>query len=1025
MDLSINRNDNIKEYITNILKIHISNSESYYWYSVKPHIKKSYKIYHADEDYYNEKFPQLSKSSNLVSTDVADTIEWALPSLMRIFFGSQEILQLSGVNPEDEDNAKLMQQLVVWQLQRKNNAFMVFYNWFKEALITGVGIIKCYWEREVRQQEVEEIMALPIIQEMEAQGVQITYGEMVDEAQLLYKVRYIQEIPVKNHPKIENVLASELRYSPEARSIEEAQFVAHKKRVTLNHMLKMQDMGYYSNVDNIDQKEMQRAWLVDDLEIEVTGLEKLTLQGIHGVSISKANQYYDLYECYIDIDMEQNNRLKKMIITICGNTILRIEENIYGRPPFFLVSPMKDPYRIWPKRSYSDLIGQLQDLKVGLTRQLMKAIALSNEPRMVVDETAVNIHDYIQNRAIIRKKPGLPMAEAIHPIPTQPLHPWTFQFLEYIEGQKENRTGITRYNQGLDAGSLNKMLALDTPIPMADGSWKLNGDIVDGDLIIGSDGNPTEVLQAHPVQMPERAFELEFASGDKIKAGGEHLWTIIDARKNTKIMDTKDIFDYLNKFKQPLFIPRVGRVNFDKKELPIEPYLLGCWLGDGHSHSSRITTEDKEIINAFVDAGFDIKEAKHQNSGKAKTYHINGGFWNKLRSLNLIKRNNNESIEKHIPLIYLQSSYEDRLELLRGLMDTDGCYHSGSTAIFTQKDNKLFWDVKLLVESLGGFAQYRQVFPGELAIDGQKYYQMTVTILDNPFKISKKANKWKPAKKMYDKQKIVSIKEIEVEPMRCLSVKADDRMYCCGNKFTVTRNTATGISAIMSASNQRLELIARMFLETGVTELFRFLIYLNQKFVDQNQVIRLTNQELVVTPDDLRGEFDIVVNAGVGMTTKEANMMHLQTILTGLIQALQTGIPIVTPENIYNVYKKWINEAGYKNASEFVTDPQIVMNQQLQQMIASLPPEMQELVLTGQISPEQAMMMIQQMMAQQGGQQPVQRVQQGNNNPRGTGTSIGGLGGGASGQNMQSLPGSMAGNQDLRDNRFPQGMPIG
>ena len=75
--------------------------------------------------------------------------------------------------------------------------------------------------------------------------------------------------------------------------------------------------------------------------------------------------------------------------------------------------------------------------------------------------------------------------------------------IELADSMLQKHTGVTSYNQGLDADSLNKMLALDTPIPMADGTVKLNKDVVAGDMVIGSDGKPTQVLKAHPVQMPE------------------------------------------------------------------------------------------------------------------------------------------------------------------------------------------------------------------------------------------------------------------------------------------------------------------------------------------------------------------------------------------------------------------------------------------------------------------------------------------------------------------------------------------
>ena len=135
--------------------------------------------------------------------------------------------------------------------------------------------------------------------------------------------------------------------------------------------------------------------------------------------------------------------------------------------------------------------------------------------------------------------------------------------------------------------------------------------------------------------------------------------------------------------------------------------------------------------------------------------------------------------------------------------------------------------------------------------------------------------------------------------------------------------TATGISAILGQSAQRLELVARMFAETGLSELFRFMVSLNQKFIDQQTVIRLTNKELKISPEDLDGSFDLIVNAGISIATKESTIMATQTLLTALMQANAGGYMVSTPENIYNLFKKWIESIGFKNYGDYITDPNV------------------------------------------------------------------------------------------------------
>ena len=839
--------------LLSLVKADIADAEAYQQSIIQPTVRERYNIYYADKEYYAHKFPILSKTSSLVSTDVADTIEWALPSLMKVFTGSDEVITVAGVTEEDDQNAGVMQSLLVYQLQRQNKFFPILYNWMKDALITGMGIIKCYWERtEGYTPETAQLNA-DALRLLTQTGVEITNVEGPD-IMGDFTVTWNSPYYIKNSPKLENILVSEFLYSPDAKNLEDANFVAHRKKVTMSHLRQKEREGIYANVDMVHPDSGPISWITDQVE-DVIGDHYTPL---HNNQQDKAREEVTIYECYTKIDFNNDGVLEDMIITVAGDVILRAEPNYMGRHPFFAISPTKDPHRIWVKRSYAELIGELQDMKVALTRQIVQNIALTNDPKMILAEESINISDYIEGRKVIRKKPGSPMGDAAMPMPVNQLSPQTFQFLEYLEGQKENRTGITRYNQGLDANSLNKLLALDTPIPMADGSYKLNKDIQTGDMVIGSNGEPTRVLLAHEIKMPNEAFALEFENGDMIKAGDDHKWSV-------KVIEPDDSY----------------------------------------------TSPE----------------------------------WEKLPS----KR------------IY---------ELAK----------RGCTIIIPCISN-----VKL---------------------DDNGYYQ-------------------------YDKtQKLISISKIEVEPMRCLTVAAGDELYCCGKHFTLTSNTATGISAILGQSSQRLELIARMFAETGISELFRFMVSLNQKFVDQNTVVRLTNKQLRVSPDDLNGNFDLIVNAGISISTKESTIMTLQTMLTALMQTQAAGIPIVTPQNIYNLFKKWIESAGFKNYSDYVTDPAVVqqravMDMQLkQQVLSSLPPEaLQSYMTFGVLQPQYLLQLPPELQLLFGGegngseQSGLFNTVQNNGQPAsgnaGTGFSFGGA----------NLAQGLVGGVSRTDNQSPQNVP--
>jgi hypothetical protein len=688
--------DDIDKSLVTALQRDISDAENYQDTVILPTVKERYEIYYADKDYYARKLPRLSKVSSLVSTDVTDTIEWALPSLIKVFTGGDEVVTVQGSSEEDDRNAEIMQQLLVYQLQRQNRFFPILYNWMKDALITGMGIIKCYWDRKEDHQLLEQSMNMRAFQELNQQDVEIQSVEGPDMFGIV-RVQYLSPYYVKNAPVIENILVSELLYSSDAKSLDEANFVAHKKKVTMSYLREREQQGIYANVDQITPKP--KTGIMNDDQVE-----QVIGDNYQGTSqeADDARAEVTLYECYTKLDWNNDGVLEDMIITIVDDVILRVEPNYMGRHPFFAISPTKDPHRIWVKRSYAELIGELQDLKVALTRQIVQNIALTNDPKMILAEDAINIDDYVKGRAVIRKKANHPMQDVAMPMPVNQLSPYTYQFLEYIESQKENRTGITRYNQGLDANTLNK--------------------------------------------------------------------------------------------------------------------------------------------------------------------------------------------------------------------------------------------------------------------------------------------------------------------------------------------TATGISQIMGASTQRLELIARMFAETGVYELFRFMIGLNQKFIDQNTVIRLTNKELAISPDDLQGNFDLIVNAGISIASKESTQLMLQSMLTALMQVRAAGIPIVTPGNVYNLFKKWIEAAGFKNYADYITDPDIVQQRmaieaQIKiQVLSSLPPQAAQLYMqTGVLPPEILMSLPPEIQTLFDSGSATQTMwggagvgQNGAGVQETTGAGYGQSGAGATGGNPNS---GMVGGLSRTDNRQPQNVP--
>ena len=121
----------------------IDRADNFYEQEIEEDVIKRHKIYESDKTYYDRKFPKLSKITDVAASDMHDTIEWAIPSLIKVFFGGEDICKLEGVNSEADDKAaKVHGELIKYQLERHNDGFLIFYDWIKNSLIDNIGFLK-------------------------------------------------------------------------------------------------------------------------------------------------------------------------------------------------------------------------------------------------------------------------------------------------------------------------------------------------------------------------------------------------------------------------------------------------------------------------------------------------------------------------------------------------------------------------------------------------------------------------------------------------------------------------------------------------------------------------------------------------------------------------------------------------------------------------------------------------------------------------------------------------------------------
>ena len=286
---------------------------------------------------------------------------------------------------------------------------------------------------------------------------------------------------------------------------------------------------------------------------------------------------------------------------------------------------------------------------------------------------------------------------------------------------------------------------------MFDGSVKLAQKVSVGDLLMGDDSSPRQVMST--TNGMDDLYEVVPQKGDSYIVNSEHILTLFydDSHGNKKVLDIP-VKEYMKSIKQ--FRTRAkgirAEVEFPSRAIPFDAYMIGYWLGDGTSVRPEITTADFEVIKYFQDNlpnGLEIYTPKGM---KKITYTIGrhfgsnekNEFWRAISSLNL--KNN-----KHIPDVYKINSREVRLNMLAGLIDSDGCVSNGCFDI-TLKQEKLADDVVYIARSLG-FAAYKKK-----AIKGIKsigflgtYYRITISgkISEVPVRIPrKKADKRKSVK---------------------------------------------------------------------------------------------------------------------------------------------------------------------------------------------------------------------------------------------------------------------------------------
>jgi hypothetical protein len=387
---------------------------------------------------------EVAGRSQVVMSDVFNTIESLMPSLMRIFAGSADVAQVAGQGPEDDKKAKLMAELLNYQSRKCFNSFIVFHDWFKDALMFRLGVVKYYWLKETKYKareykglSQEEYGALSAREDFEIQK------EETDGITYTVKGR---DIITTSKPMVEVLPSEEFIFDVRAKSLKDS-FCAHKKKV---------------HRDSLSKYGVKDSDIADTIaEMSGENIENERFRDLGGknflVDEDDKNFVY-IYECYYN-EYEKGEPIPVKAV-VMGNRVIDLEENKYGKPPFRDIAAVRLTHRV-VGRSYADLVEEVQKLKTALVRYILDNIYYQNNAQRVVNPYKINLDDIFDQNVpggVVRTLDiNVPVGDVVAAMPTLPLPPQVFGFLEYADGSiLENRTGVTRYNQGLDSDSLNK-----------------------------------------------------------------------------------------------------------------------------------------------------------------------------------------------------------------------------------------------------------------------------------------------------------------------------------------------------------------------------------------------------------------------------------------------------------------------------------------------------------------------------------------------------------------------------------------
>ena len=404
----------------------------------------------AMEYYYGQPFGnEVAGRSQYVDSTVQDTIEWIKPSLMRVFASGDEMVKFTPHGPEDVPMAEQATDYVNYVFTKDNPGWEILYSWFTDALLAKNGIVKVWWDDydEAQREEYTHLDDMEFNLLLSNPDVEVIEHTPYAEDIETYNDVVISRRRSIGRVRIENVPPSEFLISRDAKTIQDARFVCHRVQKTLSELREMYP-------DKKLDPETLGSGEDDDFDLFGEKAARHEFDNSYHFNISEspteeALRKYWLHESFLQTDYNGDGIVELRKVCTVGDYVLANDE--IDSVPFVSITPIKIPHKFFGV-SVADLVMDLQLYKSVLMRNLLDNMYNQNFGRYAVLEGQANLDDLLTQRpgGVVRVK----SPNAVMPLATPPLEPYSFQMLEYLDGVRESRAGVSKMSQGMNESAL-------------------------------------------------------------------------------------------------------------------------------------------------------------------------------------------------------------------------------------------------------------------------------------------------------------------------------------------------------------------------------------------------------------------------------------------------------------------------------------------------------------------------------------------------------------------------------------------